>query len=413
MQSNSNHQWHIGIGNGSWANKGSEAMLLTVAEQMRIRLGHQTSCTVFVDRKSQFDIHNMHILTVSFAQKKAMQIVQICCNILLGLCYRYTKISMLLRACPELRALAKQDAYIDVYGYYLHDGNSIAGILLPLLKAFYCSCVGTPAYMLPQSIGPLEKPVHKRIIQLLVPHFSKIYVRGKKSRAWLQGAIGKQCKVHIANDCAFLFAQKEVGGKDGKKEKGEVWGISVNTNLQKKGNDYADIMAQTTTYLVQTHNARVLLIPHEHKQNKYDDTNLCKDILSRIAPQYKRSVQEKDVPNKTAIEYKKNIDSCDYIIAARFHVAIAALSLRKPTITLGWSEKYIELMESVYMGEYAMDGEKVRTVATVIKCIKNVRENKEKIQQKLAEVVSEIEDNTSVLFDEIAWHVQHSSTSHE
>ena len=49
------------------------------------------------------------------------------------------------------------------------------------------------------------------------------------------------------------------------------------------------------------------------------------------------------------------LQTLDLAVVSRFHAMVGALSLGKPTVVVGWSHKYLEVMEEFGLGRHVLD----------------------------------------------------------
>jgi polysaccharide pyruvyl transferase WcaK-like protein len=105
----------------------------------------------------------------------------------------------------------------------------------------------------------------------------------------------------------------------------------------------------------------ILLFPNAVRARHMDrlrnnDLPVIRDVIHRLA------ANGDDLSRLTGIDcdintrsIKRLIQACDLVLVSRFHAMIAALCEAVPVIVLGWSHKYLEVMEPFGMADKVFD----------------------------------------------------------
>lgn len=72
-----------------------------------------------------------------------------------------------------------------------------------------------------------------------------------------------------------------------------------------------------------------------------------------------------------AAQIHKIISSCDVQAVSRFHAMVASLALAVPVMVIGWSHKYLEVMERFGQQDMVIDYKK-GSIEPIIDCIKRL-----------------------------------------
>jgi polysaccharide pyruvyl transferase WcaK-like protein len=129
---------------------------------------------------------------------------------------------------------------------------------------------------------------------------------------------------------------------------------SLAVRLGGRGNAYIEAMVRLCTHLHGRYGGSVFLVPHEVTPPHHgpDDRTVARAIKRLCgSPRWLYPLEEDHGPSVL----KGLIGSCDAVVAARMHAAIAGLSLGIPTIAVAWSHKYRGLMQDVGLGQYLWD----------------------------------------------------------
>lgn len=268
-----------------------------------------------------------------------------------------------IRKNKQIAALAQADALLDQGGITFVDGRekfllyNIASILPALLlktKVVKCS----------QALGPFNGRINRFAAKLFLPKMAAIMARGGITEGYLRG-LGLT-NVTLAADYAFLL---ELSDKDRRAAnsryidkmflKGEVIGVAPSVVMQHSvaaaGKDYAAMLAVFINQL-NSRGKKVLLIPHSVRvgtqKTHNNDMPLCYELMSRIADKDMTKLIGGELSSQ---ELRALIANCDLFVASRFHAMISSLAMEVPTLVIGWSHKYKEVLEMFELEEWAID----------------------------------------------------------
>lgn len=122
--------------------------------------------------------------------------------------------------------------------------------------------------------------------------------------------------------------------------------------------DYKREITKFISKYISNSDGAVVLLPHEGVGSENNrDMKICNDIFTMLSLEEKSHVFRLDSLEIHPAEYKYIISESDFVIASRFHVCVASLSLAKPTMVIGWSFKYKELMSWFNQEDYVLSAE--------------------------------------------------------
>ena len=118
--------------------------------------------------------------------------------------------------------------------------------------------------------------------------------------------------------------------------------------------EYKDLLkaikkqTQAIISLIDAMNVEVILLPHVISPYYIDnDLSYMRDIYDELPFEYQSKVSLIDT-DPSFIGLKKEIMKCDYVIAARMHCAVNAISTGIPAVFLAYSEKAKGMAEYIY-----------------------------------------------------------------
>jgi polysaccharide pyruvyl transferase WcaK-like protein len=267
------------------------------------------------------------------------------------------------KAVPEVGAIADADVLLDEGGITFVDGRekyliyNVASIL-PALNT------KTPVVKCAQALGPFEGRLNRTLAKIYLPKVAAIISRGAKTHEHLL-QLGLT-NVTAGADMAFTLditdadrALAEATVPASFFEAGDVVGYSPSQVLResaaKRGEDYVADVVGHIDHLTEVMGRRVLLIAHSTRPNPdklhNNDGPVCREILSQVASPDKVVFAEGEL---TPGALRVLIGSCDLFVASRFHAMVSSLAQGVPTLVLGWSHKYREVLDQVGQAEWAM-----------------------------------------------------------
>lgn len=272
---------------------------------------------------------------------------------------------LIARRIPEVAALAEADVVLDQGGISFSDGREkfLLFNLAIILPAFF---LGRPVVKCAQALGPFRGRINRTAAKLALPRVRRIIARGAATRSFLD-ELGLD-NVETGTDLAFVMGDPnpdEVTARDvmvrttnalegSATTIGIAPSVVVGGKVDAAGGDFDTLMVELIEdELAAGH--RILLLPHSFRDDPAKVHNNDGPLVSRIAARI-------DDPNLIVVnerldpgELRHLIGRCDVFVACRFHAMVSALSMNVPTLVLGWSHKYVEVLELFGQGERSID----------------------------------------------------------
>lgn len=399
------------IGSALSGNKGASAMLEAAIQTLGERLD-DPQFTLFsmypAEDRAQNAYPNLDIIAASPRQ------LGVTINSL-ALAYRILPFlrPLLRRRSRAIRALAESAVLLDQGGITFTDGRekfllyNVASIL-PALNT------GTPVFKCAQAVGPFRNPVNHRAARTFLPKVGTIVTRGRVTHEFA-AELGLQNLVAGA-DYAFSL---ELAGDEAESVAGhidlaffeeDIVGVCPSVVLQRKvdarGGDYVGQMAGFIES-VRAQGKRVLLIPHSVRtgtsKTHNNDLPLCQEIHSRLRLGDDLLFVDRELSSQ---QLRYLIGRCDLFVASRFHAMVSSLAMGVPTLVIGWSHKYLEVLEMFGAEEWAfghdaltpehlaerfaaLDARRAEVAATLAERLPAVKERSRHQADLIAAVVAE------------------------
>jgi len=269
---------------------------------------------------------------------------------------------------------------------------------------------GKPVVIFPSSIGPFARGWRRFMARRALKRVKLIAAREETTYRHLQEAGINEQLITLIPDVAFALPSapqarlEEILVKERiNTAQRPLIGLRVRTLKvypgfsEVKQEDYIQLMAQVTDYLVTSLNATVVFIPYYIWPKEVtkmggiaarvtgDDITLIRDVFKKV--------QRKDrtIPIETeygAAELNGIIGQCDLFIGAAMHCNIAAISMCVPTMSMDFRYKTPAVMKMVGLEKYYCDLRTV-TFSELTGKIDDLWNNRENVRQMLRLKVEE------------------------
>ncbi len=403
------------IGTTLSGNKGAAGMLLSALDNIPRRIPNAKFKVLTIyprqDKELAKDIPNVEIVSC----KPQELILKATPLSFLAPVLRRVGLHRLLALNRILRTLMQCDVVIDAGGITFVDGRGLvlvynAACILPALL------LGKKVIKYSQALGPFESFPNSWLARKLLPRIEKIASRGRITRAYLD-SLGLTNVVDCA-DAAFSMrvrpasqAIAEELTRDSFFDK-EVIGVSpssvVDGYCRRKSIPYAEILARFIDLIIEERNCHILILAHSIRPNprvqKNNDVPVCRAVYDAVRNKAScHLIVEDYMPDVLRLL----IGRCRFFVASRFHAMISALGVRVPTILIGWSHKYIEVLETFGLEDYCFDYASF-SLESLLMAFRRVVANEELIQDKieraLPSAITSSLRNADMVADALATH---------
>jgi len=171
---------------------------------------------------------------------------------------------------------------------------------------------------------------------------------------------------------------------------------------KRRGLDYETVLQHAVAdLLAQGH--RVVIFPNACREvmdsTHNNDIPIIRDVRERLGAHeaIARAHWVENVVNTAAI--RRMLSVCDVLLASRFHAMVAGLSLGVPTMVLGWSHKYQEVMAMFGVEDRFLRWEDMRAEA-IVAALGQLLAERELLQRRLREKRPAVE---SLAIRQIEW----------
>jgi len=244
------------------------------------------------------------------------------------------------------------DSFSDIYGKTRFWFGVIPKILAILSKTKYI--------LLPQTYGPFNYNLSKRVAKNILSRACNIYSRDRESIEYVYN-LGVTQNITLCPDIAFCMKPQAVNSCLGNMiGHATIIGLNVSGLLYNGGYgrpsediemrcDYKQLINDIISYF-QMEGCKIVLVPHVIPEgtNNENDLQAIREICNDRQTQDSLYVAiGSDSRTYNHAEIKYIIGKCDFFIGSRMHATIAALSQMVPTLGLAYSRKFKGVYEAI------------------------------------------------------------------
>lgn len=259
-------------------------------------------------------------------------------------------LNLLPSSIREILGLIREsevDVVLDASGFSYGDqwNNSVARDRLA------SSIIGfnkrnVPVVLLPQALGPFQKPGNRKTFQHILQHADLVFPRDSHSFSFVSDLVPEQSRGHITQCPDFTNLISGIPDAEFDPKHHQVCFIPNSKMVEKRsdGDNYIEFMVAAINTAIASNSKPFILI---HEQDA--DRKLTEKLQSKIT----QPIPVLDPQH--ALKIKWIIGRSRLVISSRFHGLVSALSQGIPVIATGWSHKYQELLNDYQCPEQLFD----------------------------------------------------------
>ncbi len=227
--------------------------------------------------------------------------------------------------------------------------------------------LGTAVVKCAQAMGPFRERANRSAATTLLPRMATIVSRGAVTHGYLMD-LGLE-NVAAGADLAFTL---EITNRDVEAarrmvdesffDSGDVSGSRPSAVLRKsaeaRGEDYVAEVAGLIDHITEDLDRPVFLVAHSARANTdkqhNNDLPLCREIYARVSRPDRVLFVDEELGSQAL---RHLIGRCDVFVTSRFHAMVSSLAMGVPTLVIGWSHKYGEVLDMFDLAEWALKHE--------------------------------------------------------
>ena len=310
------------------------------------------------------------------------------------------------RAC---RSILDSAVVVDVAGISFVDGRGIPITIYNSLMTGLSLLLGVPTVKAAQALGPFKTQPNRLLAKLVLPRLAAVCARGARTREHLD-------TLHLSNvtNVADLaFSLDEAGSLPAHVESAlaplggkfiVVMPSSVVRGLfESSGGDYVSAVATLIRGIRKSTGLGVVVAPHSyrvgHPEGRMNDGPVCQEVAARYADDAMVVGVDEDL---SAGELRHLIGLGDVLVTSRFHAMISGLSTCTPTVVVGWSHKYREVLDDFGLADYGMDSATLANPELIVEQVQQCLLNNSTIESQIRSALPVVKERSALNFSIIA-----------
>lgn len=297
------------------------------------------------------------------------------------------------------RAILDSSVVVDVAGISFADGRGVAILFYNTLMTGLPLLLGVPTVKAAQALGPFKSRTNRLLAKRVLPALAMVCARGSATREHLEGL--KLTNVVDVADLAFSLDEaslltEEIEHILGTLDGGFVTVMPssvVKAMYEKSGGNYVDAVEKFIQLLRDATKLNVVIAPHSyrvgHGEGRMNDGPVCREVAMRFT--HDDGVVGLDA-DLTAGELRHVVARGSILVTSRFHAMISGLATATPTVVVGWSHKYKEVLGDFGLEDFGLDSSALDTPEIIVeKALDAINRREAIVQQILAGLPSVVE----------------------
>lgn len=262
------------------------------------------------------------------------------------------------------RAILNSDVVVDVAGISFADGRGIPIVVYNTLMTSIGVLLGVPTVKAAQALGPFRGRVNRLLASQVLPGLAMVCARGAATRSHLD-TLGLTNVVDVS-DLAFSLDEAASLPADVERQLSVIEGDFVTVMpssvvkgiYEKSGSNYVDAVEKLVRSLREITGLSVVIVPHSyrvgHGEGRMNDGPVCRAVAERFIDEPGVVAIDADL---TAGELRHIVSRGAVLVTSRFHAMISGLATATPTVVVGWSHKYKEVLSDFGLEDFGFDAQ--------------------------------------------------------
>ena len=379
------------IGAALSANKGAAAMVESVMARLPNEMGecHFDVLTTYPEADESRVPEGVDAAVVGL-QPLRLALVEfpIACLALVARTLRLPLFWVRSRGC---RTMLDSAVVVDVAGISFADGRGFAIVVYNALMTGVPLLLGVPVVKAAQALGPFQSMPNKWLAPLVLRRVKTVCARGARTREHLD-SLGGVNAVDVAD---LAFSLDEAAGLP--LEVSSVLG-SIDSNFivvmpsavvrgifEAKGGDYVTAMASLVSEIRNKTGRSVVIAPHSYRaglpEGRMNDGPVCREVASACAGDIQVLGLDADL---TAGELRHLVALSSVLVTSRFHAMISGLATSTPTVVVGWSHKYKEVLDDFGLSSLGLDSSALNNPSEIADVVARVLSTRDELSQQIS-----------------------------
>ena len=397
------------IGAALSANKGAAAMVESVMARLPNEMGdcHFDILTTYPDADASRVPAGADAAVVGL-QPLRLALVEfpIACLALVARTLRIPLFWVRSRGC---RSMLDSSVVVDVAGISFADGRGFAIVVYNALMTGVPLLLGVPTVKAAQALGPFQSIPNKWLAPLVLRRVKTVCARGARTREHLD-SLGGVNAVDVAD---LAFSLDEAAGLPSAVS--TALG-SIDSNFivvmpsavvkgifESAGGSYVSAMASLVTEIRSKTGRSVVIAPHSYRaglpEGRMNDGPVCREVAEACAGDSQVLGLDSDL---TAGELRHLVALGSVLVTSRFHAMISGLATSTPTVVVGWSHKYKEVLDDFGLSSLGLDSSALNNPPEIADVVARVLSTRDELSQQITAALPAVKVRSLRNFSAIA-----------
>jgi polysaccharide pyruvyl transferase WcaK-like protein len=397
------------IGAALSANKGAAAMVESVMARLPNEMGecHFDILTTYPDADASRIPAGADAVVVGL-QPLRLALVEfpIAC---LALVMRKLHLPLFWVRSRGCRSMLDSSVVVDVAGISFADGRGFAIVVYNALMTGVPLLLGVPTVKAAQALGSFKSVPNKWLAPLVLRRVKTVCARGARTREHLD-SLGGVNSIDVA-DLAFSLDEaasfpEEVSvalGTIGKDFIVVMPSAVVRGIYESSGGNYVSAMAALVTDIRHKTGHSVVIAPHSYRaglpEGRMNDGPVCREVAEACSGDAQVLGLDFDL---TAGELRHLVALSSVLVTSRFHAMISGLATSTPTVVVGWSHKYKEVLDDFGLSSLGLDSSALNNSSEIADVVARVLSTRDELSQQISAALPAVKIRSLRNFSAIA-----------
>ena len=397
------------IGAALSANKGAAAMVESVMARLPNELGecHFDILTTYPDADASRVPVRVDAAVVGL-QPLRLALVEfpIAC---LALVTRKLRIPLFWVRSRGCRSMLDSSVVVDVAGISFADGRGFAIVVYNALMTGVPLLLGVPVVKAAQALGPFQSVPNKWLAPLVLRRVKTVCARGARTREHLD-SLGGVNSIDVADlafslDEAASLPDAVATALDSiDKDFIVVMPSAVVRGIYESGGgNYVPAMAALVADIRHKTGRSVVIAPHSYRaglpEGRMNDGPVCREVAEACSDDARVLGLDFDL---TAGELRHLVAHSSVLVTSRFHAMISGLATSTPTVVVGWSHKYREVLDDFGLSNLGLDSSALNLPSEIADIVARVLSTREELSQQISAALPAVKIRSLRNFSAIA-----------
>lgn len=307
------------------------------------------------------------------------------------------------------RAILDSVVVVDVAGISFADGRGIPIVVYNTLMTGVGMLLGVPTVKAAQALGPFDNYVNRLLAKRVLPGLAMVCARGAATRRHLD-SLGVTNVVDVS-DLAFSLDEASQMPEEVQSQLSLISGeyITVMPSSVVKGiyekthRNYVDAVENLVRGLRKETGLSVVIVPHSyrvgHGEGRMNDGPVCRAVSERFTDDSGVVGIDADL---TAGELRHIVAQGSVLVTSRFHAMISGLATATPTVVVGWSHKYREVLSDFGLEDFGCDADSLDTPTFLVRKVQDALQQRQFISDQIRQSLPAVQERSARNFSVIA-----------